>query len=53
VTAIFEFVKAAVRDDEHFLGTVLDIGLGYAQASQVAPHEIDVRVINGAKRAVS
>ena len=40
--AIFELLEAAMRDDEHLLCLVVDLGLAHAEASQISPHEIDL-----------
>ena len=49
VPAVLELVEAPVGDDEDLLRAVLHVGLVHAEAAQVAPHEVDVRVVEGAE----
>src|SRR5258708_18947010 len=45
VSTLFELVPAAMGDDEHLLGAIFHVALGYAKAAKVTPDEVDVLVV--------
>ena len=51
VAAVDELGEAPVGDDEDLLRPVLGVGFGHPKPPQVAPDEIDVRVVHGPERA--
>ena len=52
VTALFELGDVPVRDDEDLLGLVGSLALGDAHAPKVAPYEVDVCLVQNAKRSL-
>ena len=51
VAAVDELGEAPVGDDEDFLGSVFGVGIGHAEPPQVAPDEVDVRLVHRAEGA--